>query len=176
MENNLSVLAKAIGSSVGYYPAEVIKMLKRSGYTVTEKNSSSKDLIDLVLYALQNSITFRNEFDVFVKNNENVLLKDYLGIDSAWITGGAGVLTGVIGLIGGKQQQDAIKGQANSQAKLAEAQLQIAQLNQQTELAKLEALKQGAGTPTKSNTALYVGLGVGGVVILGLVVFLAVKK
>lgn len=80
------------------------------------------------------------------------------------------------GLIVNNQVKQNAKGEANNAQALADKQIQIAQLNQQTELAKLEALKQGAGTPTKSNTALYVGLGVGGVVILGLVVYLAVKK
>jgi hypothetical protein len=42
------------------------------------------------------------------------------------------------------------------------------------ETAKLQA-QQGGGV-AKSNTGLYVGLGIGGAVILGLVVFLAVKK
>jgi hypothetical protein len=81
-----------------------------------------------------------------------------------------------IGAIANNQVKQNAKGEANNAQALADKQIQIAQLNQQTELAKLEALKQGAGTPTKSNTGLYIGLGVGGVVILGLVVFLAVKK
>ena len=39
-----------------------------------------------------------------------------------------------------------------------------------------EKAQQSAGSGAKSNTGLYVGLGVGGVVILGLIVYLAVKK
>jgi hypothetical protein len=175
MENMENILGKAIGNSVGYFPTEVVNMLKRNDIPLSSSSLSNSQLIDLVIYGLQNSKSFRNEFDVFVKNNENVLLNDYLGIDSAWITGGAGIITGALGLIGGKQQQDAIRAQANAQAQTAQAQLQIAQINQQTKLAELEALKN-QGVPAKSNTALYIGLGVGGVVILGLVVFLAVKK
>jgi len=78
-------------------------------------------------------------------------------------------------LIVNNQVKQNAKGEANNAQALADKQIQIAQLNQQTELAKLEALKN-QGVPTKSNTGLYIGLGVGGVVILGLVVFLAVKK
>lgn len=177
MNDNASIIAKAIGSSVGYYPAEVITMLKRNGYSVTIKNSSSKDLIDLVIYALQNSKSFRDEFEIFVKNNQNALLNDYLGATAEYINMGVNLFGKGLDFFGGQKQADAIRAQANAQAQSAQAQLQIAQINQQTELAKLEALKgMGSGVPAKSNTGLYIGLGVGGAVILGLVVYLAVKK
>jgi hypothetical protein len=168
-------LSKIIGNSVVFNRNEVISMLNRNGVTIDAENYNSQQLIDAVISGLSNSQSFIVDFEKFVVNNENALLNDYLGIADSWITGGAGIITGALGLIGGKQQQDAIRAQANAQSQSAQAQLEIAKINQQTKLAELEALKN-QGVPTKSNTGLYIGLGVGGAVILGLVVFLAVKK
>jgi multidrug resistance efflux pump len=56
---------------------------------------------------------------------------------------------------------------------VAEAQLKAQQIAYET--AKLQA-QQGGAVGAKSNTGLYVGLGLGGAVILGLVVYFAVKK
>jgi len=79
------------------------------------------------------------------------------------------------GLIVNNQVKQNAKGEANNAQALADKQIKAQELAYQTAQLQLQA-QQGGGTPTKSNTALYVGLGVGGVVILGLVVFLAVKK
>jgi hypothetical protein len=92
---------------------------------------------------------------------------------------GSSAISGLLGLGSGlilsNQQKQNAKGQANDAKAIADAQIKAQELAYQTAQLQLQA-QQGAGTPTKSNTALYVGLGVGGVVILGLVVFLAVKK
>ena len=79
------------------------------------------------------------------------------------------------GLILSNQQKQNAKGQANDAKAIADAQVQAQQLAYQTAQLQLQA-QQSAVTSGKDNTALYIGLGVGGVVILGLVVFLAVKK
>jgi|LakMenE01Jun11ns_1017448.scaffolds.fasta_scaffold8232686_1 hypothetical protein len=79
------------------------------------------------------------------------------------------------GLIVNNQVKQNAKGEANNAQALADKQIKAQELAYQTAQLQLQA-QQGGGKPTKSNTALYVGLGVGGVVILGLVVFLAVKK
>ena len=79
------------------------------------------------------------------------------------------------GLIVNNQVKQNAKGEANNAQALADKQIQAQQLAYQTAQLQLQA-QQGAGSGVKSNTALYVGLGIGGVVILGLVVFLAVKK
>lgn len=79
------------------------------------------------------------------------------------------------GLIVNNQVKQKAKGEANNAQALADKQLQAQQLALQTAQLQLQA-QQGGGGSTKDNTALYVGLGVGGVLILGLVVYLAVKK
>jgi len=78
------------------------------------------------------------------------------------------------GLIVNNQVKQNAKGEANNAQALADKQIQAQQLAYQTAQLQLQAQKEGV--PTKSNTALYVGLGVGGAVILVLVVVLAVKK
>lgn len=79
------------------------------------------------------------------------------------------------GLIVNNQVKQNAKADANNAQALADKQIQAQQLALQTAQLQLQA-QQGAGSSQKSNTGLYIGLGVGGAVILGLVVYLAVKK
>jgi hypothetical protein len=92
-------------------------------------------------------------------------------------SGGSQAIGGILGLGGGlvmsNQQKQSAKKQSNDAKKIAEAQIKAQELAYQTAQLQLQA-QQGGGA--KSNTGLYVGLGIGGAVILGLVVFLAVKK
>jgi hypothetical protein len=89
---------------------------------------------------------------------------------------GIGSLLGLgTSLIGNNQQKKLAEQQARDAKDLADKQIQAQQLAYQTAQLQLQSQK-GAGSGTKSNTGLYVGLGVGGAVILGLVVYLAVKK
>lgn len=76
------------------------------------------------------------------------------------------------GLIANNQVKQNTKGEANTAKALADKQLQAQQLAYET--AKLQL--QGQQQSGKDNTGLYIGLGVGGAVVLGLVVYLAVKK
>lgn len=168
MENNVNKLSEIIGNSVVYYPSEIATMLNKNGVAINAETYTTEMLIDAVVTGLASSPSFTKDFEVFIAKN-----KEYSNVAGDYIQAGTQILGGVLGLVGGKQQQDAVKAQANAQAKSAQAQLEIAKINQQTELAKLQALQnQGKG----SNTGLYIGLGVGGALILGLVVFLAVKK
>jgi len=80
-----------------------------------------------------------------------------------------------IGAIANNQVKQNAKGQANDAKALADKQIQAQQLALETARLQLEAQKS-VGNNQKSNTGLYIGLGVGGVVVLGLVVYLAVKK
>ena len=79
------------------------------------------------------------------------------------------------GLILSNQQKQIAEGEANTAKQLADKQIQAQQLALQTAQLQLQAQQSGGGAK-KSNTGLYIGLGVGGAVILGLVVYLAVKK
>jgi hypothetical protein len=92
-------------------------------------------------------------------------------------SGGSQAIAGLLGLGGGlvmsNQQKQNAKKQSNDAKAIAEAQLKAQQIAYET--AKLQA-QQGGAVGAKSNTGLYVGLGLGGAVILGLVVYFAVKK
>jgi hypothetical protein len=100
------------------------------------------------------------------------LFGDFLKTDA-----GGKILGSVVGLGGGlvmsNQEKQRAKKQGNDAKAVAEAQLKAQQLAYET--AKLQ-VQQGGAVGAKSNTGLYVGLGLGGAVILGLVVYFAVKK
>jgi hypothetical protein len=163
-------LSKIIGNSVVFKRNEVVSLLNKNGVTIDAENYNSQQLIDAVISGLSTSQSFIVDFEKIILSNG-----EYANATGDWISAGTSIIGGTLGFFGSQKQSDAIKAQANAQAKTAQAQLQIAQINQQTKLAELEALKN-QGVPTKSNTGLYVGLGLGGAVILGLVVYLAVKK
>ena len=95
-------------------------------------------------------------------------------------TGGQNAIGSLLGLgvgaIVSNQQKQNAKGEANNAQALADRQIQAQQLAYETAQLQLQAQQAGTTSGGSNNTALYIGLGVGGVVILGLVVFLAVKK
>ena len=75
-----------------------------------------------------------------------------------------------------RRQMDYSFNQQKLQAELGLAEKSQAQ---QYELARLNVLAQAASggkTPEKSNTALYIGLGVAGIAVLGTIVYFVTKK
>ncbi len=79
------------------------------------------------------------------------------------------------GLITNNQLRQEAKGQAKEAKDIADLQYQTALANQRA----VELQNQGRANTTekpKSNTALYIGLGVGGVVLIGAVVFAFTRK
>jgi hypothetical protein len=75
-------------------------------------------------------------------------------------------------LVATNQQKQLLKQQAQIEADKAKNQLAIAQL--QLEASRAQA--QNAGATSSGNSMLYVGLGVGAVVILGIVIFAVTRK
>jgi hypothetical protein len=87
------------------------------------------------------------------------------------------ILPSIIGITGGlvmnNQQVQKAKGEANDAKAIADAQYQTILENNR---AKLLALQGGGTAPVvakKSNTLLYVGLGVGGVLLIGTIILVA---
>jgi hypothetical protein len=76
-------------------------------------------------------------------------------------------------IINNQAKKDA-QGQANATQKALETQYQITLQNQRNIKAMQEAGK--APPKEKNNLPLYIGLGVGGVVILGVVIFAVTRK
>jgi hypothetical protein len=90
----------------------------------------------------------------------------------------AGSLIGFTGgLIMNNQNVKNAQAQAEATQQALDKQREIALINQQTVAMQNQANKpQVTDTNTKSNLPLYIGLGVGGVLILGLVVYAVTRK
>jgi hypothetical protein len=89
-----------------------------------------------------------------------------------------GTLTGQVlttggGIFAADAATKAAKDAAATQAQNNATALQLAQINQDTERLKLSG---ATASPAKSNTTLYIALGVGGVLILGLTIFAVTRK
>jgi len=75
-----------------------------------------------------------------------------------------------------KQQQDLIKQQANAQAQSLDKQLAIEQERTRQAQLGMQNANSGGLVGASGNTMLYVGLGIGAVVILGVVIFSVTRK
>lgn len=90
---------------------------------------------------------------------------------------GTGVLTTAGTYFGSVEQRKAAEAQADALRAQGLTQLEIAKIQQQTKVLELEALKSGAGTgSTAGSKTLYIALGVGAVVVLGVVIFAVTRK
>lgn len=78
------------------------------------------------------------------------------------------------GMIMNNQAVQNAKGQANAQQEALNAQYAIALQNEKN----IKLMQQSNQTPTKekSNLPLYIGLGVGGVLVIGVVIFAVTRK
>jgi len=86
-----------------------------------------------------------------------------------------GLLTLGTGLIMNNQAVQNAKGQANATQQALNTQYQIALKNQEN----IKLMQQAGKEPPpkeKSNLPLYIGLGVGGVLVLGIVIFAVTRK
>jgi len=101
---------------------------------------------------------------------------DFLGTKSGQDALGTaiGSLFGTIGgAIGSKQQRDLARENANAQRELLDKQLQLAQIGRDTELAKINAM---LNLPKSSKLPLYIGIGVGSVLVIGVVIFAVTRN
>ena len=95
------------------------------------------------------------------------------GFGQSLLSSGVSTFFSIVGgLIGSKQEKDRLNQQSDIVAKNVEGQLAIEQ--ERTKQAQLMANSQKAGA--SGNTALYVGLGVGAVVIFGVVIFAVTRN
>lgn len=78
-------------------------------------------------------------------------------------------------LIVNNQNVKNAEGQANATREQQDRDLEIAKQNERNILLMKKA-SEGVPEKEKSNTALYIGLGVGGVVILGVVIFAVTRR
>ena len=79
-------------------------------------------------------------------------------------------------LIGANQQKQLFQGQANLSAQQNQTAIDIEREKTKQAQLMLETAKAGTGVKTSGNTALYIGLAVGGVVVLGGIIFAVTRK
>ena len=103
-------------------------------------------------------------------------MQHYNNITGAeYLTGGIDVFGKVTGYFGSVEQRKAAQTQADALIAQGKSQVEVARIMQETKRMELEALKSGTGN-TGGNKTLYIALGIGGVVILGLVIFAVTRK
>lgn len=91
---------------------------------------------------------------------------------SDWGGQAIGGATNILGtVLGGQAQRDALNRQADIAKQNNATALEIAKINL---LASQSSANASTGTPSNKN--LYIGLGIGGVVILGVIIFAVTKK
>ena len=96
---------------------------------------------------------------------------------SEYLSGGIDVFGKVTGYFGSVEQRKSAQIQADALIAQGQSQVEVARIMQQTKLAELEALKSGVGAGTKAGSkTLYIALGIGGVVVLGVVIFAVTRK
>jgi len=178
MENN--EIVKAISHVITYHPAILAQMLTNNGVVVDASNFTYKQLSDATVSGLVTSKKFNNDFINYVKTLKMEL--NFYGMDGYSNAAGdwASAISSGIGVLGTwgmantntknlQAQLDAQNATNQTQLQLAQTQLQIAQVNANSGLNQSSAGKSG-------NTTLYIALGIGGALVLGIVIFLVVRK
>jgi len=188
MENqDISVF---IGTVVGLYPIETVNLLRKNNFVAEDRNPNDlEEILALTFTALETSVNFRIEFvDLFLNNEEEVKSKfkggAYLNNNGTTPSKGSGLVQIGTTLIGGglqffqgKQQLDAAKVTANATIKANQLQVDAQRLALEGKKLDAElALKLAGQAEVKDNTALYIGLGIGGLLIVGLLVVMLRKK
>jgi hypothetical protein len=187
-------IAIYIGGIVGEFPIEVSQLLRKNSIVNSQYVPSSiSELVENTFVGLQNSQNFKSDFSNLMINkgkNDSTLNKSFFlntdGITSSSGSNTMGYVNAGVNLIGSAfnffgKDKDIKSAQATANAQIESNKLALEAKRLELEGKKLDAdtalaLAKGSGGAKKSNTGLYIGLGVGGVVILGLVVYLAVKK
>jgi|688.fasta_scaffold355491_2 hypothetical protein len=96
---------------------------------------------------------------------------------SEWGGIGTSVFGGVTDYFAKQKEADAIRAQASALRDKGASDVEVAKLMLEAKRLELEAAKAGAGAGnTGGNKTLYIALGIGGVVILGLVIFAVTRK
>lgn len=69
------LLAYVIGRTVAIYPNQIKAMLLKNAVVVDAENYDTTQLVDAVADGLISSESFRSDFDLFIQENKEVILK-----------------------------------------------------------------------------------------------------
>jgi hypothetical protein len=89
---------------------------------------------------------------------------------------GTSLFGGVSGWLTSKEYAKGKEKEAQALREQGLSQVEVAKIMQETERLKLEALKSGGAGTKAGSPVLYIALGVGAVIILGVVIFAVTRK
>jgi len=171
---------KLISYVVTFHPEDLAKMLNKNGVVVEDASSfTTKQLSDATLKGLTTSKKFNNDFVSYVKNMNTSNFTgsdDFFNISGDWSNIIASGIPSITKFLTSntdtknlQAQIDAQNASNQNQLEIEKLRLQTAQINAQSGLNQQTA--KGSG-----NTTLYIALGVGGVLVLGIVIFAVTRK
>jgi hypothetical protein len=97
------------------------------------------------------------------------------GSSFSWSTLGGNLISGGLNYFSSQENRKGLQAQADALRAKGLSEVEVAKLMLEAKKLELEQAKLGGGTKSGS-TALYIGLGVGAVVILGVVIFAVTRK
>jgi hypothetical protein len=97
------------------------------------------------------------------------------GSSFSWSTLGGNLLSGGLNFFSSQENRKGLQAQADALRAKGLSEVEVAKLMLEAKKLELEQAKLGGGAKT-GNSALYIGLGVGAVVILGVVIFAVTRK
>lgn len=178
MKTQEELISALIGKTIGLYPTEVALLLNKNGVVIDANTFNIDQLISATFNGVNTNPMFKEDLGLLINSKqitiENINPENYTNLTGTeWTTIGATTFSGITSLLGGKQQQNIAKAQANATIEANKTALEIAKINQQTALAQLQSKTSPS---TSNNMPLYIGLGVGGFVVIGLVIYFVTKK
>jgi hypothetical protein len=186
-------ISTLIGAMVGLFPFDIQDMLTKNGVVVDAYNLNIDEIVSATISGLDKSLSFRKDFvNLYFANEELVNSKietdDFSNVIGTTNTTTpktssfdySGVASSLIGGLGNFFSSENNKKSAQSQAK---AMIKSGELSIEAQRLALEGKKIDAQTALalaqgkpQTNTILYVALGVGAVVVLGVVIFAVTRK
>jgi hypothetical protein len=196
---NEQKIATLVGGMVGLFPIEITELLTKNGVVVDTINLNIDNLVTATFYALDKLVSFRKDFINLYKNNEELInskiesedYSNFLGFGKnttpkAPKTGGGsttdygGIATSLIGGVGGffssKNDLKSAQAQANAMIQSGQLSIEAQKIALETEKERSKTALALASAKPQGNTMLYVALGIGGVLILGVVIYAVTRK
>jgi len=171
-------MIKLISHIIVNHPTELKKMLNEDGVVVDATNFTTKELSDATIVGLTTSKKFNDDFVNFAKNM-NMSFSGMDGYSNAFGDWGGSAITGLTTLITKNTDSKNLTAQIDAQNRSNETALALK--DKDIELAKLTLSASQGGLANASagkggNTTLYIALGIGGALVLGVVIFLVTRK